>query len=86
MSNHDALMQRIATMEANGISRDREIRDLKAEVRSANEKLDAIQLALAQQDGAIGLGKWLVGTGFVGVIGSAIYGIFHFFAYYIEKS
>ncbi len=33
-----------------------------------------------ERAGAFKLGKWIAGTGFFGVIGSAAYGIWHFFA------
>lgn len=32
-----------------------------------------------EQVGAIKLGKWIVGTGFIGLLGSAAYGIWQFF-------
>lgn len=55
--------------------RDREIRDIKDTVRRVEEKLDKLMDAEARRDGAIGLGKWIVGTGFLGAVGTVFFAL-----------
>lgn len=58
--------------------RDREIRDIKKVVGDIDGKLDLLVKDKDQRDGAIGLGKWLVGTGFFALVGSAVIATLHY--------
>ena len=80
----DALA-RIAALEANERAavdsremRDREIRDIKKTLVDVDGKLDGLVADKAGRDTAIGLGKWIVGTGFFGIVGSVIIGTLHY--------
>lgn len=64
--------------ERTRIDRDREIRDIKTVVTEIDAKLDRLIADKNQRDGAIGLGKWLVGTGFFALVGSAVLATLHY--------
>lgn len=76
---------RIAAIEANErasleirVTRDREIRDIKGTVKDMDGKLDQLIADKAGRDTAIGFGKWIVGTGFFGIVGSVIVATLHY--------
>lgn len=58
--------------------RDREIRAIKNTVNDIDAKLDKLVSDKDQRDGAIGLGKWLVGTGFFALVGSIVMATIHY--------
>lgn len=60
------------------IARDREIKDIKTTIGGMDTKLDRLVADKAAKDAAIGMGKWLVGTGFLGVVGSVIVATLHY--------
>ncbi len=60
------------------IARDREIKDIKTTIGGMDTKLDRLVADKAAKDAAIGVGKWLVGTGFLGVVGSVIVATLHY--------
>ncbi len=60
------------------IARDREIKDIKTTIGGMDAKLDRLVADKAAKDAAIGVGKWLVGTGFLGVVGSVIVATLHY--------
>lgn len=60
------------------VARDREIRDIKSTIGAMDGKLDKLVEDKAGRDGAIGFGKWLVGTGFLAVVGSVIIATLHY--------
>lgn len=79
------LQARVATLEASErvaaevrVSRDREIKGIKDAIGSMDGKLDLLVTDKAGRDTAIGLGKWIVGTGFFGIVGSVIIGTLHY--------
>lgn len=59
-------------------TRDREIRDIKNTMQDVDTKLDQLLNDKAGRDTAISLGKWIVGTGFFGVVGSVIVATLHY--------
>lgn len=78
----ESLAARVARLEAgeraaedHRVTRDREIRDIKDTVRRVEKKLDKLMDAEARRDGAIGLGKWIVGTGFLGAVGTVFFAL-----------
>lgn len=79
------LIGRVAALEANERAavdsramRDREIRDIKKTLSDVDTKLDGLVADKAGRDTAISFGKWLVGTGFLGVVGSVIVATLHY--------
>lgn len=79
------LVARVAALEANERAavdsrnmRDREIRDIKKTLNDVDTKLDGLISDKAGRDTAISLGKWIVGTGFFGVVGSVIVATLHY--------
>lgn len=60
------------------VDRDREIRDIKNTVHEMDGKLDELVAGKNRQDGAVGLGKWLVGLGFFGTVGSIVIATLHY--------
>ena len=86
------LGERVALLEAAErlanelrIARDREIRDVKktvegmaTQVGGMDTKIDSLVVDKAGRDTAISLAKWLVGTGFLGVVGSVIIATLHY--------
>lgn len=60
------------------VARDREIRDIKQTIGAMDGKLDQLVEDKAGRDGAISFGKWLVGTGFLAVVGSVIVATLHY--------
>lgn len=76
---------RVVALEANERAsvdirntRDREIKEIKGTVTDMDGKLDQLVADKAGRDSAIGLGKWIVGTGFFGLVGSVIIGTLHY--------
>jgi hypothetical protein len=76
---------RVAAIEANErasieirVTRDREIRDIKGTVKDMDGKLDQLVADKAGRDTAISFGKWIVGTGFFGIVGSVIIATLHY--------
>lgn len=76
---------RIVALEANEraaldirATRDREIKEIKGTVTDMDGKLDKLVADKAGRDTAINLGKWIVGTGFFGVVGSVIVATLHY--------
>lgn len=59
-------------------TRDREIKEIKGTVTDMDGKLDKLVADKAGRDTAISLGKWIVGTGFFGVVGSVIVATLHY--------
>lgn len=57
------------------IDRDREIRDIKKLVGDIDAKLDKLIDSEARREGAIGLGKWIVGTGLFGAVGTFLFAL-----------
>lgn len=79
------LVGRVAALEANERAavdsramRDREIRDMKTTMGAMDGKLDQLVADKAGRDTAISLGKWIVGTGFFGIVGSVIIATLHY--------
>lgn len=79
------IMARVAGLEANErasvevrASRDREIKEIKTTVGGMDAKLDLLVIDKAGRDTTISLGKWIVGTGFFGVVGSVIVATLHY--------
>lgn len=79
------LQARIISLEANEraaldirAQRDREIKDIKNTVGGMDGKLDQLVADKAGRDTAISLAKWLVGTGFLGIVGSVIVATLHY--------
>lgn len=60
------------------VTRDREIRDVKETVNGMDTKLDTLLADKAGRDTAISWAKWLIGTGFFGVVGSVIVATLHY--------
>ncbi len=76
---------RVAAIEAREIAavevrafRDREIKEIKETVASVDGKIDLLVIDKAGRDTTISVGKWFVGTGFFGLVGSAILATLHY--------
>jgi len=70
----EAAEQRNSEIQA---SRDRETADMKATYADIDAKLERLIEDKNKRDGAIGFGKWIVGTGFFAMVGSAVLAVLH---------
>lgn len=76
MATAEAQIQAIVEARAD---RDREMKALKAELGAANGKLDVLLSDKERRDGALGLGRWLIGIGLPTLVGGFILELWHFF-------
>lgn len=60
------------------ITRDREIKGIKDTVEAMDGKIDKLVVDSAVSDTTISNAKWLVGTGFFGIVGSVILATLHY--------
>lgn len=77
--SQESIEARVARLEAESradvehrIMRDREIRDIKAGVEAIRADLKILTTDKTQRDTAIGLGKWVIGTGFAAWLGGGL--------------
>lgn len=77
--SQESIEARVARLEAANaaanelrISRDREIRDVKNLVVELDAKIDRLLEDKTARDTTIGLGKWIVGTGFLAWAGGGL--------------
>lgn len=80
-----SLEAKVAKLEADAaraqeirITRDREIKDIKHTVGAMDSKIDTLVADKAGRDTAISVAKWLVGSGFIGIVGSVIVATLHY--------
>lgn len=78
MSN-ESIEARVVRLEAESradvehrIMRDREIKEIKDGVAAIRADLKMLTTDKTQRDTAIGLGKWLIGTGFAAWLGGGL--------------
>lgn len=70
----EAAEQRNSELQA---SRDHETTAMKATYAEIDAKLELLIEDKNKRDGAIGFGKWIVGTGFFAMVGSAVLAVLH---------
>lgn len=80
----ETLSSRVARLEEQAdaalrvlVDRDRELRDIRQTVHQIRDIVDDLRADQNRRDGAIGLGKWVVGTGFLGAVGAAVLAAWH---------
>jgi hypothetical protein len=80
----ESLSVRVSRLEAaehrnNDIqsARDHELATMKATYAEIDAKLELLIEDKNKRDGAIGFGKWIVGTGFFAMVGSAVLAVLH---------
>lgn len=69
-SGNDKLAQIVETLA--------KMHDLPADIAAMKADVKSLTAAHNEQAGAIKIGKWIVSTGFFGLIGSAAIGIWHY--------
>lgn len=79
-----SIAERMATAEAQIAAiidqrsdRDREIKQIKESIGGVDRKLDLLVEDKAQRDGAIRLGRWLIGIGIPSLVGGWVLALWH---------
>lgn len=68
----------IAAMIEQRSDRDCEVKAIKESIRGIDSKIDQLIEDKAHRDGAISLGRWLIGIGIPSLIGGWVLAIWHF--------